>query len=292
MIAIAPRHFLYLLGITFIWGLNLVVAKVGVGDMPPILFTALRFGMIALLTLPFLRWHGEATGAIIVVALLVGGLHFALLFIGIARADNISSVAIVSQLGVPFATLLSVALLGERVRWRRWTGIGLAFLGVCVMGFDPAVFGQRLSLGFVIGAAFIGSLGLIAIKRLPAMRPLEIQAWIAWISWPLLLALSLVVEGDQRATRVSAGWGGWGALVYAAVLSSLFAHTVYFFLVQRYPVTSIAPLTVLSPVFSVIFGVLLLGDALTPRITLGGVLTLLGVLIITLREKKFADTGS
>ena len=85
---------------------------------------------------------------------------------------------------------------------------------------------------------------------------------------------------------------GWGALVYAAVLSSLFAHTVYFFLVQRYPVTSIAPLTVLSPVFSVIFGVLLLGDALTPRITLGGVLMLLGVLIITLREKKFADTGS
>ncbi len=292
MIAIAPRHFLLLVGITLIWGLNLVVAKVGVGDMPPVLFTALRFAVLAVLLLPFLRWHREAMGAIIVVALLVGGLHFALLFIGLARADNISSVAIATQLGVPFATLLSIALLGERVRWRRWSGIGLAFLGVCIMGFDPAVFSQWMSLAFVIGSAFIGSLGLIAIKRLPPMRPLELQAWIAWISWPLLLALSLLVEGGQRAGLASAGWAGWGALAYTAIFSSLFAHTAYFFLVQRYPVTSIAPLTVLSPVFSVIFGVLLLGDALTPRIALGGACTLLGVLIITLREKQFTDTGS
>ncbi|MBV6416504.1 MAG: putative amino-acid metabolite efflux pump [Steroidobacteraceae bacterium] len=292
MIAIAPRHLLLLVGITLIWGLNLVVAKVGVGDMPPVLFTALRFGLLALMTTPFLRWHGEATGAIVVTALLVGGLSFTLLFVGIARADNISSVAIVSQLGVPFATLLSIALLGEQVRWRRWTGIGLAFLGVLLMGFDPAVFAQRASLAYVTASAFVGSLGLIGIKRLPRLPPLELQAWIAWISWPMLAVLSFLVERDHLHALVTAGWVGWGALLYTTVLSSLLAHTAYFFLVQRYPVTSIAPLTVLSPVFSVVFGVLLLGDQLTPRIVLGGVCTLAGVLVITLREKQFVDTGS
>jgi len=292
MISIAPRHLLLLLGVTLIWGLNLVVAKVGVGEMPPVMFTTLRFAILAILTIPYLRWHGEATGAIIMVALLVGGLHFALLFIGLARADNISSVAIATQLGVPFATLLSIALLGERVRWRRWTGIGCAFLGVCIMGFDPAVFSQLESLAFVIGSAFIGSLGLIAIKRLPRMPALEMQAWIAWISWPMLGVLSLLLEDGQAAALAQAGWTGWGTLLYTAVLASLFAHTAYFFLVQRYPVTSIAPLTVLSPVFSVVFGVLLLGDTLTPRIALGGACTLLGVLIITLREKQFTDTGT
>lgn len=292
MISIAPRHLLLLLGITLIWGLNLVVAKLGVTDLPPVFFTALRFLILAMLTAPFLRWHGDATAAIIVVALLVGGLHFALLFVGLARADNISSVAIATQLGVPFATLLSVALLGERVRWRRWTGIGFAFLGVCIMGFDPAVFSQRASLAFVMASAFIGALGLIAIKRLPRLPAIELQAWIAWVSWPLLAVLSWFVEDGQAQSIRSAGWEGWGALLYTAVLASLFAHTAYFFLVQRYPVTSIAPLTVLSPVFSVIFGVLLLGDQLTPRIALGGVCTLLGVFIITLREKQFTDTGT
>lgn len=292
MISIAPRHLLLLLGVTLIWGLNLVVAKVGVGDMPPVMFTALRFAILAIVATPFLRWHGEAMGAIIMVAMLVGALHFALLFIGLARADNISSVAIATQLGVPFATLLSIALLGERVRWRRWTGIGCAFLGVCIMGFDPAVFSQRESLAFVIASAFIGSLGLIAIKRLPRLPPLELQAWIAWTSWPILAGLSLLVENGHSEALRTAGWSGWGTLLYTALLASLFAHTVYFFLVQRYPVTSIAPLTVLSPVFSVIFGVLLLGDTLTPRIALGGACTLLGVLIITLREKQFTDTGT
>ena len=61
---------------------------------------------------------------------------------------------------------------------------------------------------------------------------------------------------------------------------------------RRYPVTSVAPLTVLSPLFSVAFGVLLLGDQLSERIIVGGACTLVGVVIIMLREKRIADTGS
>ena len=61
---------------------------------------------------------------------------------------------------------------------------------------------------------------------------------------------------------------------------------------QKYPVTSVAPLTTLSPVFAVIFGVSLLGDPLSVQILLGGACTLAGVFIITMREKRIIDTGS
>ncbi len=61
---------------------------------------------------------------------------------------------------------------------------------------------------------------------------------------------------------------------------------------QKYPVTSVAPLTTLSPVFSVIFSVPLLGDPLSRQILIGGFCTLLGVFIITMREKRIVDTGS
>ena len=74
--------------------------------------------------------------------------------------------------------------------------------------------------------------------------------------------------------------------------ASLLAHTGYFVLVHRYPVTSVSPLTVLSPLFGVFFGVTLLGDQLTTRIIAGGLMTLTGVLIVALREKQIADTGS
>ena len=100
----------------------------------------MRFALLALLLPPLLRIHRGQMGAIVVAALLSGGLHFGLLFVGLAMAKTVSTVAIAGQLGVPFTTLMSIVFLGEVVRWRRWLGISLAFVGVMVIGLDPQVF--------------------------------------------------------------------------------------------------------------------------------------------------------
>jgi drug/metabolite transporter (DMT)-like permease len=133
---------------------------------------------------------------------------------------------------------------------------------------------------------------LIVVKKLDGIRPLELQAWVAWVSLPVLLLLSWQLEHPRFGELASVTARGWGALAFTAVAASLFAHTGYFYLVQRYPVTSVAPVTTLSPIFSVMFGVLLLGDHLSTRIVLGGACTLCGVLIITLREHRIVDTGT
>jgi O-acetylserine/cysteine efflux transporter len=293
MIAIRSRDLFLLLGITFIWGFNLITSKVGVDEIPPILFTFLRFALVAVVLTPALRIQPGQMSAVVVAALLSGAFHFALNFAAIRRATNVSSVAIASQLGVPFSTLLSVALLGETVRWRRWTGIALAFIGIGIMGFDPQIGDRWESLALVVASAFVGALGLIAVKKLKGFTPVELLAWTVWISLPVLLLISLRVEQpDFARLAAETSWKAWAALVFAAVAASLVAHTGYFHLVQRYPVTSVAPLTTLSPVFAVIFGVTLLGDRLTGRILVGGACTLLGVVIITLREKRIVDTGS
>lgn len=289
---VAPRHLAALLGITLIWGLNLIVSKVGLASVPPMTFTAMRFAILAAVTWPFLRVVPGKMNAMVVAALLSGAINFGLLFAGLSIAQNVSAVAIASQLGVPFTTLFSVALLGETVRWRRWTGIAMSFAGVMIIGLDPVVFSYWPSLVLVIASALVGSLGVIAVKRLPEFRPLEIQAWFSWVSLPVLMLLAWVAHRpgleDLRAIPLSA----WGAVAFTALLGSLVAHTGFYHLVQRYPVTSVAPLTVLSPVFSVLFGITLLDDAMTPRIAIGGLVTLVGVLIITARERRLADTGS
>jgi O-acetylserine/cysteine efflux transporter len=197
-----------------------------------------------------------------------------------------SSVALASQLGIPFATLLSVGLLGERIHWRRWLGIGMAFAGVAVIGFSPEVFHSRSGLLLIVIAAFIGAVGLVAIKRVHELEPLELQAWLAWGSVPILLPLSLGLEDGQVASLGAAGAVGWSALLYSALLASLVAHTAYFAMIRRYPVTSVAPVTVLTPLFSVLFSVLFLGDVLDGRMVFGGVLTLTGITVILVRERK------
>ena len=290
--SIKPRDLAFLIGITLIWGLNLVVSKIGLAQIPPILFTFLRFLILAVLLVSRLRVHRGQMGALAVAAVFTGALSFALSFVGIGISTNVSAVAIAGQLSVPFATLMSVALLGEVVHWRRWTGILLSFTGVLVMGFDPKLSTQWQSLSLVIGGAFVGSVGLIAIKKLKGFQPLELMAWIAWLSLPVLFILSIELEHPDLSALAHVTASAWTALAFTALAASLVAHSGYFYLVQRYPVTSVAPVTTLSPVFSVLLSVLFLGESLSTRLVIGGVITLAGVIIITLRERRIIDTGS
>jgi len=292
MIAVAPRDLLLLVGITLIWGLNLIVSKVGVSEFPPITFTVMRFAVVGILLMPFLKFRAGQMSALVVAGVLSSGLQFALNFSGISLADNVSSLAIVSQLGVPFTTLLGVALLGEVVRWRRWTGIVLSFAGVLVIGLDSDLVRHWRAIVLVASSAFVASLGLIAVKKLQGFKPLELQSWFAWVSLPVLVPLAIGLERPTVETFTHASLNAWGALAFTAIASSIVAHTCYYHLVQRYPVTSVAPLTVLSPIFSLIFGVLLLNEHLSGRMLLGTGLTLAGVVIITLRERRIVDTGS
>ena len=292
MIAVRLRDLWLLIGITFIWGVNLITSKVGVDEIPPILFTFLRFAIVVIILLPALRLHPGQMGTLVIAALLSGALNFALNFAGLRRATNVSSVAIMTQLGVPFTTLLSIAMLGEVVRWRRRTGIALSFLGVIILGFDPQIGDRWESVALVVASAFFSALGLIVIKRLQGFTPAEVLGWTYLISMPVLFAASLLLEHPDLTAWHDISWRAWGSLLFAAIVASLIAHTGYFHLVQRYPVTSIAPLTTLSPVFSIVLGVLFLGDQLTWRILIGGACTLLGVLIITLRERRIVDTGA
>jgi O-acetylserine/cysteine efflux transporter len=290
--SIARRDLALLIAANLIWGLNLVASKLGVAQFPPVFFTALRFSALAILLLPWLRLHPGQMKNLLAAAILTGPLSFALLFTGVFLVADASMVAIASQMSVPFSTLLSVWLLGETIRWRRRLGIALAFGGIAIIGFDPRAFQYWEGLMIVIASCLVGSLGLIFVKRLQDIKPLELQAWIGIVGGPTLFLFSALTETHQFHATLNADWRGWTSLLFTTVLSSLVAHTAWYYLVARYPVTSLSPLTLLSPLFGIFFGVTLLNDQLTWRMLLGGAITLVGVLIVLVREKRFIDTGT
>ena len=281
-----PRHFWLLMLINVIWGFNLVAAKVGVTELPPVLFSALRFVVLSLLLLPFLRPYPERMRPIFFVAMTTGGLHFAFLYIGLRLAEDASTVAIAIQLNVPFATILSIAFLGEQVRWRRWAGILVAFAGVLLIGFDPRVLSYIDGLLLTVFSALWSATGILLMKRLSGIGVFQLQAWVATLSWPLLLAVSLMIEQGQLAALAGAGWLAWGTVLYTSLFASLIGHGGLYYLLQRYEVSIISPLTLLSTVFGIFFSVLLLGDRFTGRMLIGGALTLTGVFIIALRSRR------
>ena len=285
------RHpVLMMLGLNVLWSITLVASKVGITQFPPLLFSTLRFAVFALPLMPLLRWYPGQMRHLLAAALLSGGLAVALLSAGIKYSGDISATAIATQLTVPFTTLLSIWLLGEVVHWRRWTGIIVSLLGMSIFSFDPHMFDHRFGLTLVIISSGLGALGLIMVKRHASMlSALQLQAWIAWSGLSLMLLLTLTLESGQAAALAQADWHGFGAVLITALLGNLTAHSGFYTLVRAHPVSRLAPLNVVSPLLSVVLGVLVLGDRLTARGILGGGLVLAGVLVIAFREGSIVD---
>ena len=172
-----------------------------------------------------------------------------------AISTNVAAVAIASQLSVPFATLLSVALLGEVVHWRRWSGIVLSFAGVLVMGFDPSSPRNGRACRSSSAGAFVGSVGLIGIKKLHGFRPLELQAWIAWLSLPVLLVLSLELERPDLSALAHVTASAWAALAFTALGGKSRRPYGIFLSGAALSGDERCPVTTLSPVFSVLLSV-------------------------------------
>lgn len=263
------------------WSLNFLAGKAGVEHFPPLLFTTLRFAILSLLLLPWLRWLPGKMRQVLTISFLLGVLHFGMIFVGLKASGDIASVAIAAQLYVPFSALLAVIWLGERLDRHRSAGIAAAFAGVIVIGFDPTVFNHLDALAWIASAALMMAVATILMRRLEGVGVVVLQAWIGAVATPCLLLLSLLMERGQAAALRSATWLDFATPLYSAIGASLVGHGIVYYLLTRYPVSLITPLLLLAPVLAVALGVLLWGDVLSWKLIAGGVMTLAGIAAIT-----------
>ena len=280
------RDFLILVLVCLAWGYSNVLSKIVVGQwhVPPLFFAAIRFVVVVLATLPWLWPMPRPRWRVATIGLLMGAGNFALLFIGLQTASP-SSAAIVIQVGVPFTTLLSIVLLGERIHLRRGVGIALTLAGVVLVVWNPNGVALSAGLWFIVGAAFAGSLGAVMMKQVEDVAPLRFQAWVGLVSCLPLAIGSALLERGQWASAVAVGWPFVAAVLFAALVVSVAAHTSYYALIRRYEANLLAPLTLMTPLATIGFGVALTGDHLDGRMIAGAALALLGVLVVAMRAR-------
>lgn len=281
------KDFSLLFLVCFVWGLNIVITRWVVFDaaIPPIFFAAIRFMGVALLLIPFLRPIPEDIKTLFIISFFIGAGHFALLFIGLANAEA-SAASVVSQLAVPFSTLMSMAFLGEIIRWRRGLGILLAFTGVLLIAVDPGSFTVSLGLIYIAGAAFIGSIGGILMKRMKPVSALQMQVWIGLFSFAPLFAVSAIFEHNQWSSYMAGGWPVWIATLFAVVGVSIFGHGAFYHLIKRYDISLLSPLTLMTPIWGVVLSIIFLKEAVTPQLIIGAIISLGGVFVIAVRPNK------
>ena len=271
--------------ICLVWAGNSVMSKVVISHFgaPPLFYAAARFGVIALATAPWLFPAPKPLWRMILVGLTMGGGTMALSFVSL-RTTTPSAFAVVSQLGVPRSALLSVLMLGERIRLRRGVGIVMTLVGALVVMWNPVGLVPSVGMLFCAGSALTGALGAVLMKQVENAKPHQFQAWVGFSSvWPLA-ALSALTERGQGVVLATAMAPFVGAVLFSGLVVSVLAHTAYYGLIQRYEINLVQPLTLMTPLATILLGVLITRDAFGPRMAIGAAVALAGVLVVALRR--------
>src|SRR3970282_3059732 len=122
----------------------------------------------------------------------------------------------------------------------------------------------------MLWSALFLAIGTVLMKPLRGLDAYSQQGWTALVSVVPLLGISAMIEPGAFAPLREASWVGWFGVAYAAFVSALLGHGLYYVLVQRHPIALVTPWLLLTPVFAVGLGIAVWGDRPGPRLLLGG----------------------
>jgi O-acetylserine/cysteine efflux transporter len=276
-----PVHVGLAIFVAAIWGLNFVIVEVGLDDFPPLLLSSLRYMLASLPVLLFRGGVGVPWKWLFAVGGVIGVVKFSLLFVGMDIGMPAGLASLVLQVQAFFTLGFAAVLLRERPRPTQALGLGMATAGLALVA--SRLDGAATPAGFalVVLAAAAWGLGNVAIKRAAPPDPLRFMTWMCLIPPLPLLALSLSFEGPRAVGDALAGidHGGLGAVAYIAFAATTVGWGLWAYLMRAYSAGTVAPFSLLVPVFGLGFAALLLGEALTARVVIAALLVVSGVLL-------------
>ena len=276
---------LAIVAVVVIWGVNNAAAKLATETMPPLLVGALRFAIAAACLIPFVRPPFPNWKSLAIIVVLGGPIHYGLIYLGFWLAHDVSPVSVAAQLWVPLTTLFAFLLLGERLSKFALSGMGIAFLGVAWMTLDPHAVADWKAILVIIAGGAAWAMTTVIARRTTSIPPLKMQGLLALVALPTLAFGSAMFERGQWQAVQQADALIWTCVVWAGLVSSVFATTLVFWLVQKREAGRVTPYLLATPVVSILIGWGFMGDVLTPQILTGAALTMGGVAIVALAER-------
>jgi O-acetylserine/cysteine efflux transporter len=262
--ALPPRALLLALAVVLVWGTNFAVIGATLHSLPPLLFATLRFSAVVFPLILFVKRPAVPWRLLAGYGLAIGVGQFGLLFIAIDGhiAAGLASLLVQSQ--AVFTIAMAMVLNGERLRPLQWGALALALAGVGLIaghtGGEVSVTGILL----VLGAALGWSIGNVVQRAAGKVDMLGFITWSSLFAVPPLAGLALAFEGwpALRAAVVAAPDTVWLAVAWQAVGNTLFGYGAWGWLLARWPASSVAPTSLLVPVFGMASTALVLGEAL------------------------------
>lgn len=269
------------------WGINFVVIKVGLHNMPPLLLAELRFLLVAFPAIFFVARPKVPLNLLLGYGLTISFGQFAFLFCAIKFGMPAGLASLVLQAQAFFTIILGAFAFGERLQGKQVAGISLAVFGVMVL-IEGSFEGQHVGLaGFMLtlAAALSWACGNIFNKRI--MQHTSKPAVMSLVVWSALIPIipfmlgSLLFEGPALMARSlrEIDLTTILSLVYLAFVATIIGYGIWGTLLGRYETWRVAPLSLLVPVVGLASAALLLDETLSVLQLLGAALIMAGLFI-------------
>ena len=269
--------------VALLWGLNFVAIDIGLHagghDFPPLLFVALRFVLVVVPWIFFIRKPDVSWKAIIGVGLFMSAGQFGFLYLAMALGMPAGLASLVLQAQVLLTVLLAAGFLGERPSRRQLAGVALGVAGLALVAVGRSAVAPLLPLVIVLAAALSWATGNVIARKAKAASGLGLVVWSGAVVPLPLGVLSVLVDGPdtvgqslstlQPPTLLSA--------LYTAVFASLVGYGIWNRLLASHPSSAVVPFTLLVPVVGMSAAWLVLAEVPSATELAGGLLLLGGV---------------
>jgi len=278
------KHLLILLFIAIAYGSAFPITKLALNDsVPPILMASLRMGIVLIILIPYWRFkipEKKYLPSLVVFSISMGVMVYVFMTLSLYYSTIISPVIVGSQLAIPFGVLLSALILRENISFKKWILIFCSFFGILIIFFDPELANNFLGLFYASLMALFFGLAQVYSRRLRELDISLTNAFTGLFGFIILLIVSYFIEGETISNITSINLNSWLLISYQAIVVSLGAHLLMFYLYKFYTVGQIFPSYSLFPIFGIGLTFLIFGEVPTVLFLLGGIIVISSVFLL------------
>jgi len=224
---------------------------------------------------------------IFIVSFIANTLQYSITYSGLDLIDASAAVLIV-QTEVPFGVILAYFMLKEKPTIRALIGIGIAFIGVYILTGSPNLDGKLIGIGLTILGSATWALGQVLVKPLSKeLNPLALVAWLALFSGPVLIFLSVMLDGNTINYLSNAKFDHWIIAIYIGFIMQPITYGCFYYVLKNNPLYKVLPIVTMGiPPTGLLAAIFLLGEKPTQELYTGGALIIVGVILIVFTKNK------
>ena len=260
------------------------VAKLALNNsVPPILMASLRMLLVLIILIPFWKFklpNKKFYKPLIAFSVSMGVLVYVFMNLSLFYSSIISPIILGSQLAIPFGILASAFILQENISKNKWLLILSSFAGILIIFFDPKLSENYLGLFFASLMALFFGLAQVYSRQLKDLPISMINASTGLFGFLILMIISTLIEGNIYSNIEKINISSWVLISYQAIIVSLCAHLLMFYLYKFYTVGQIFPFYSLFPIFGIILSYITFGEVPTLMFILGGIIVISSVFLL------------